>query len=94
MCPAVSTTLAPAGRFAQKRRLEKAVLAIAVRNQDESALQGLRQIFSPHPLPCKPTMVWKNWRHEESLSGPSQSHEDCTKHQVFFSERTQCRDTP
>lgn len=33
-------------QFAQKRRLEKAVLAIAVRNQDESALQGLRQIFS------------------------------------------------
>jgi len=33
-------------RFAMQQKLEKAVLAIAVRNQDESQLKGLRQIFS------------------------------------------------
>ena len=33
-------------RFAQQQRLERAVMAIAARNQDESQLKGLRQIFS------------------------------------------------
>lgn len=33
-------------RFAMQQKLEKAVLAIAVRNQDDTQLRGLRQIFS------------------------------------------------
>merc|ERR1719456_1305165 len=33
-------------KFAHKQRLERAVLAIAVRNKDESQIKGLKQIFS------------------------------------------------